>query len=66
MKNKLFKLLKVSLPVAIGIYLTWYFISNSSETEKDYFLKSLSEANYLWILAALVIAFLSHLSRAYR
>ena len=66
MKNKLFKLLKVSLPIAIGIYLTWYFISNSSETEKDYFLKSLSEANYLWILAALVIAFLSHLSRAYR
>ena len=66
MKNKLFKVLKVSLPVAIGIYLTWYFISNSSETEKDYFLKSLSEANYLWILLALVIAFLSHLSRAYR
>ena len=66
MKNKLFKLLKVSLPVSIGIYLTWYFISNSSESEKDYFLKSLSEANYLWILLALVIAFLSHLSRAYR
>ena len=66
MKNKLFKVLKVSLPVAIGIYLTWYFISNSSETEKDYFLKSLSEANYLWILLALVIAFLTHLSRAYR
>ena len=66
MKNKLFKVLKVSLPVSIGIYLTWYFISNSSESEKDYFLKSLSEANYLWILLALVIAFLSHLSRAYR
>ena len=66
MKNKLFKVLKVFLPVSIGIYLTWYFISNSSESEKDYFLKSLSEANYLWILLALVIAFLSHLSRAYR
>ena len=66
MKNKLFKVLKVFLPVSIGIYLTWYFISNSSELEKDYFLKSLSEANYLWILLALVIAFLSHLSRAYR
>ena len=66
MKNKLFKVLKVTLPVSIGIYLTWYFISNSSESEKDYFLKSLSEANYLWILLALVIAFLSHLSRAYR
>jgi glycosyltransferase 2 family protein len=66
MKNKLFKVLKVTLPVSIGIYLTWYFISNSSESEKDYFLKSLSEANYLWILVALVIAFLSHLSRAYR
>jgi uncharacterized membrane protein YbhN (UPF0104 family) len=66
MKNKLIKTLKISLPIAIGVYLTWYFVSNSTETEKEYFLKSLSEANYGWVLAALIIAFCSHLSRAYR
>ena len=66
MKNKLIKILKISLPIAIGVYLTWYFISNSTETEKEYFLQSLSEANYGWVLVALVLAFFAHLSRAYR
>ena len=37
MKNKLFKVLKVSLPVAIGVYLTWYFISNAVSAEKRSF-----------------------------
>ena len=66
MKNKLIKVLKIFLPIAIGIYLTWYFVSNSTLTEKEYFLQSLSEVNYGWILVALIIAFFAHLSRAYR
>ena len=66
MKAKLINFLKISLPVAIGLYLTWYFVSNSTESEKEYFLKSLSDANYGWIFVALIIAFLSHLSRSYR
>ena len=66
MKAKLINFLKISLPVAIGLYLTWYFVSNSTESEKEYFLKSLSDANYGWIFVALIIAFLSHLSRSYK
>ena len=66
MKTKLIKFFKISLPIAIGLYLTWYFISNSKDDEKEYFVQSLSEANYGWIFCALTIAFLSHLSRAYR
>ena len=66
MKTKLIKFFKISLPIAIGLYLTWYFISNSTDVEKEYFVQSLSEANYGWIFCALTIAFLSHLSRAYR
>ena len=66
MKTKLIKFFKISLPIAIGLYLTWYFISNSTDVEKEYFVQSLSKANYGWIFCALTIAFLSHLSRAYR
>ena len=66
MKTKLIKFFKISLPIAIGLYLTWYFFSNSTDVEKEYFVQSLSEANYVWIFCALTIAFLSHLSRAYR
>ncbi len=66
MKEKIIKVLKVILPISIGVYLTWYFISNSTESEKEHFISAFTGANYLWILLALVIAFLSHFSRAYR
>ena len=44
----------------------WFFISNSSDSEKEQFVLAFKEANYLWILIALLVAFLSHFSRAYR
>ena len=66
MKEKIIKVFKIVLPISIGVYLTWYFISNSSDSEKEYFISAFKEANYLWILLALIVAFLSHLSRAYR
>ena len=66
MKSKLINIFKISLPIAIGLYLTWYFVSNSTDLEKEYFFQSISEANHVWIFCALIIAFLSHLSRAYR
>lgn len=66
MKNQVVKIFKIIIPIAIGVYLTWYFISNSSSSEREYYVKVFKEANYGWIFLALVLAFLSHLSRAYR
>jgi hypothetical protein len=153
-KNKIVKYVKVILPIFIGIYLTWYFISNAitpekrsfrysifeteiaaedqfssiikrkdssfkkefdffksssfdeleeklsltiakkifelnpeelspplslngshylfivdkieEEITKEDFINSFRDVNYLWIFLALIVAFLSHLSRAYR
>ena len=66
MKNQIVKIFKIIIPIAIGVYLTWYFISNSTDTEREYYVKVFKEANYGWIFIALFLAFLSHLSRAYR
>ena len=66
MKNQIVKIFKIIIPIAIGVYLTWYFISNSNDTEREYYVKVFKEANYGWIFIALFLAFLSHLSRAYR
>ncbi len=66
MKNQVVKIFKIIIPIAIGVYLTWYFISNSSSSEREYYVKVFKEANYGWVFLALVLAFLSHLSRAYR
>ena len=149
MKNRLVKFIKIILPIFIGIYLTWYFISNAispekrsfrylsfdsesaalnqhsslssneekfnfhnssslfklekefskeiakkifdlnpeefsspiylngsyylftidtidKEVTKEDFINSFKDVNYLWIFLALIVAFMSHLSRAYR
>ena len=65
-KERLIKILKIIIPISIGVYLTWYFFSNSSIAERQHMLAAFKGANYWWIMVALVVAFLSHLSRAYR
>lgn len=66
MKDKVIKILKLVIPLGIGVYLIWYFFQILSEEEKKQLFNALKEANYWWILPSLFIGFLSHLSRAYR
>ena len=42
MKNKALKIIKIILPIFIGIYLTWYFITNAITPEKRSFFISAS------------------------
>ncbi len=66
LKERIIKTLKIIIPISIGVYLTWYFFSNSSVVERQHMVAAFKGANYWWIMVALVVAFLSHLSRAYR
>lgn len=66
MKKLIGILLKTVLPLALGIYLVWYFFDRMSADDKAIFFKAIKEANYLWIIASLLLSFLSLLSRAYR
>jgi uncharacterized protein (TIRG00374 family) len=66
LKSTLIKLLKIVVPIGIGLYVTWYFISGLSEAEIDQTINAFYDANYFWVALGLVLAFLSHLSRAYR
>lgn len=66
MKKLIGILLKTVLPLALGIYLVWYFFDRMSADDKTIFYKAIKEANYLWIVASLLLSFLSLLSRAYR
>ena len=52
--------------MGIGVYLTWYFFSGLNEEQIQQTKDAFFEANYFWVVLALCIAFLSHLSRAYR
>ena len=66
MKSKALKLLKIIVPIAIGIYLTWYFFSGMTALELQDTKDAFFDANYFWIVISLLIAWAGHLSRAYR
>ena len=63
MNSGIKKVLKITLPLAVGIGLVWYSLSDINTDEFiDYFVN----ANYWWIALGLFFGILSHLSRAYR
>ena len=66
MKNSIIKILKIVIPIGIGIYLTVYFFSSLNETQIEQTKNAFIDANYFWVFLGLIIAFFSHLSRAYR
>ena len=63
MKRKTAKLLKVILPLVLGVVLVWYSLSKISIEELLGYFKN---ADYTYIGLGLFFGLLSHLSRAYR
>lgn len=66
MKNKIIKLLKIVIPVGVGLYLTWYFFSVMTNEDIEKTKSAFIDADYFWIGLSLIVAFFGHLSRAYR
>jgi uncharacterized membrane protein YbhN (UPF0104 family) len=56
-------ILKVALPLLLGVALVWYSLSQITlSTLLQYF----KNADYTWIILGVIIGILSHVSRAYR
>lgn len=66
MKKVLVSILKIGIPLALGVYLVWYFFDVLSEEQKSQIYEAVVQANYWWVLLSAVPAILSHMSRAYR
>ena len=63
MNQKIIRILKITLPLLLGVFLVWYSLSQISIGELvEYFKK----ADYTWIVLGMFLGLLSHLSRAYR
>lgn len=63
MHRSLKKILKITLPILLGVFLIGYSLSKLSFSDLLSYFKS---ANYGWIALGLLFGLLSHLSRAYR
>ncbi|AJR02732.1 lysylphosphatidylglycerol synthase transmembrane domain-containing protein [Siansivirga zeaxanthinifaciens] len=57
------KILKIILPLLLGVFLVWYSLSKVSISEILIYFK---KANYFWLFLGVFLGLLSHLSRAYR
>ena len=66
MKKTLFNIIKVVLPLFVGVYIIWAVFGQLEAEEKESMFTSLEQANYSWIVLSLVFGILSHMSRAYR
>jgi len=61
--SKTKSILKVGLPLLLGVALVWYSLSQISvSTLVQYF----KDADYTWIIVGVIFGILSHMSRAYR
>ena len=63
MSKKLKNIIKITLPLLLGVFLVWYSLSKVSLDELWVYAKN---ADYKWILLGVFLGLLSHLSRAYR
>ncbi|WP_282043904.1 lysylphosphatidylglycerol synthase transmembrane domain-containing protein [Winogradskyella flava] len=56
-------ILKVALPLLLGVVLVWYSLSQISVSKLVQYFK---DADYFWIILGVILGILSHTSRAYR
>lgn len=66
MKKGFIAALKIIIPLGIGVYLTWFFITNLTEIELQNLKNAFLKADYRFIAIGIVIMLASHMSRAYR
>lgn len=66
MKKSLLSILKIGLPLGLGIFLVWYVFSKLTPSDIEDIKNAFANTNYFWIGVSIVLAILSHVSRAYR
>lgn len=66
MKEKLIGILKVVVPLGIGIYVIWYQFNQLTGDQLSHIKESFAKADYFWVFLSVTFGVLSHVSRAYR
>ena len=66
MKKNIITLLKILIPLGVGIYLVWYYYEKMSLEQRDQAWNAMQDANYFWLGLSIILGFFSHMSRAYR
>ncbi len=66
MKKKIISIVRNLIFLGIGIFLVWWQLGKMSDAQEEQFKESLLHAKYIYIIPVVIMALLSHLSRALR
>lgn len=66
MKKKIIPIVRNLIFLSIGIFLVWWQLGKMSNAQEEQFKESLLHAKYIYIIPVIIMALLSHLSRAIR
>ena len=66
MKIKIINALKVIIPLGLGLFLIWLSFRKLTIDDFNSIKSAFRDANYIWIFISIILAILSHMSRAYR
>ncbi len=66
MGKSLKKFLKIFVPIAFGLFLVWYSYNATTPEDRQQIIHYISNASPFWVTLSVLIAILSHISRAIR
>lgn len=66
MKSILTRIIKITIPLGLGLFLFWYFFHQMDQQQLDRFYSIILTANYGWILISLLLSLFTFLIRAER
>ncbi len=66
MKKVIINLLKMAVPIALGVWLVLYFYRQLDETQRAELFDAFGRANWWWLLLSIFLGWSSHMSRAWR
>jgi len=66
LKKTLINILKFIIPLGLGIFLIWLVVKDLTAEDRENIWQSFRNANYFWIIIAMIAGVFSHLSRAFR
>jgi uncharacterized protein (TIRG00374 family) len=65
-KARLLQILKILIPVGLGIYLVIHIYKQLSADQKEALFEAFARANYFWVILSFFMGLLSHWIRGYR
>lgn len=66
MKKLVFNVLKVLIPIALGVWLVYYSYAQLDVDQRKELFAAFRQANLWWLVLCIVLGWLSHMSRAWR